>query len=110
MTLCKKSALLALLATGCMTGLFAQQKGSGDNPPGSLTLNIDSAAVTHHEVTIRGQRVPYTATAGAMPVWDDDGKPVAGVFYTYYERSDVKDQASRPLVISFNGGPGTPSV
>jgi hypothetical protein len=27
-----------------------------------------------------------------------------GLFYTYYERSDVKDRASRPLVISFNGG------
>lgn len=45
-----------------------------------------------------------------MPVWDKDGKIQAGVFFTYYERSDVKDRASRPLVISFNGGPGTPSV
>jgi carboxypeptidase C (cathepsin A) len=33
-----------------------------------------------------------------------------GLFYTYYERSDVKDRASRPLVISFNGGPGSASV
>lgn len=111
MTICKKWALLALAVSSCMTGLRAQQKGGEEhNPPGSLALNIDSAVVTHHEVTIRGQRVPYTATAGAMPVWDADGKPIAGVFYTYYERSDVKDQASRPLVISFNGGPGTPSV
>jgi carboxypeptidase C (cathepsin A) len=39
-----------------------------------------------------------------MPVWDEDGKAIAGLFYTYYERSDVKDRASRPLVISFNGG------
>jgi carboxypeptidase C (cathepsin A) len=43
-----------------------------------------------------------------MPVWDD-GKAIAGLFYTYYERSDVKDRASRPLVISFNGGPGSAS-
>jgi carboxypeptidase C (cathepsin A) len=35
-----------------------------------------------------------------MPVWDEDGKAIAGLFYTYYERSDVKDRASRPLVIS----------
>lgn len=77
--------------------------------PGRI-LAVDSAIVTRHEVTIKGQRVPYTATAGCMPVWDDDGKPVAGVFYTYYEREDIKDKAGRPLVISFNGGPGTPSV
>jgi carboxypeptidase C (cathepsin A) len=79
-------------------------------PAGSRTLNIDSSVTTHEEVTIGGIRVPYDATAGSMPVWDEEGKPVAGVFYTYYERSDVKDRAVRPLVISFNGGPGTPSV
>ena len=79
-------------------------------PVGSRTLNIDSSVTTHEEVTIGGVRVPYDATAGSMPVWDEEGKPVAGVFYTYYERSDIKDRAARPLVISFNGGPGTPSV
>lgn len=79
-------------------------------PNSSRTLNIDSAVTTHAEVTIGGVRIPYDATAGAMPVWDEEGKPVAGVFYTYYERTDVKDRAARPLVISFNGGPGTPSV
>lgn len=75
-----------------------------------LVLNIDSAVTTTHEVTIKGQRVPYTATAGTQPVWDEDGKPLAGIFYTYYERTDIKDKSGRPLVISFNGGPGTPSV
>ncbi|MDP4247005.1 MAG: carboxypeptidase, partial [Bacteroidota bacterium] len=79
-------------------------------PPGSRTLNVDSSVTTHAEVTVKGQRIPYDATAGTMPVWDQDGKPIAGVFYTYYERSDVKDRDARPLVISFNGGPGTPSV
>jgi len=45
-----------------------------------------------------------------LPVWDADGKAQAGVFFTYYERSDVKDRAARPLLISFNGGPGTASL
>lgn len=79
-------------------------------PKGSRVLNIDSVVVTHSEVTIKGERVPYSATAGTIPVWDEEGRPIAGIFFTYYERSDVKDRASRPLVISFNGGPGTPSV
>jgi hypothetical protein len=25
-----------------------------------------------------------------MPVWDEDGKAIAGLFYTYYERTDIK--------------------
>ena len=31
-------------------------------------------------------------------------------FYVYYERTDVTNKETRPLVISFNGGPGTASV
>ncbi len=73
-------------------------------------VKTDTAVITKGQVTIKGQAVPYTATAGVMPVWDEDGKAIAGVFYTFYERTDVKDKTARPLVISFNGGPGTPSV
>ncbi|PTX19014.1 carboxypeptidase C (cathepsin A) [Pontibacter mucosus] len=73
-------------------------------------IHPDSTVTTKHQVTVKGQRVPYTATTGTQPVWDENGKTIAGLFYTYYERSDEKDRASRPLVISFNGGPGSASV
>ena len=76
----------------------------------NLVFNPDMAVTTDHETTIKGLRVLYKATAGTMPVWDEDGKCIAGLFYTYYERSDIKDRSSRPLVISFNGGPGSASV
>jgi carboxypeptidase C (cathepsin A) len=76
----------------------------------TVRLTLDSSVTTANAITIKGQRVPYNAIAGSIPVWDENGKPLAGVFYTYYERTDVKDRASRPLVISFNGGPGTSSV
>lgn len=100
--------VVAALAAGTAR---AQDHAKNEMPvsPGRI-LQVDSAVVTKHEVTIKGQKVPYTATAGSLPVWDEDGRPVAGVFYTYYEREDVKDKSGRPLVISFNGGPGTPSV
>src|SRR3569833_496918 len=120
----RKSRLLLLLVALAVFGTAQAQRGANriaapvapptpsveKMPSGSRTLNIDSSVTTHAEVTIGGVRVPYDATAGSMPVWDEEGKPVAGVFYTYYERTDVKDRAARPLVISFNGGPGTPSV
>jgi carboxypeptidase C (cathepsin A) len=79
-------------------------------PSPSRTLNPDHQVVTEHDVTIKGQKVPYRTTTGTMPVWDDDGKIIASLFYIYYERTDIKDKAPRPLVISFNGGPGTASV
>jgi carboxypeptidase C (cathepsin A) len=78
--------------------------------PAKPRLDPDSYVVTNHEVTIKGQRIPYKAVAGTLPVWDDEGKAIAGLFYTYYERTDIRDKATRPLVVSFNGGPGSASV
>lgn len=75
-----------------------------------IVFNPESSVVTQHEITIKGQRVPIKATAGTLPVWDEDGKTLAGLFYTYYERTDVRDRDSRPIIVSFNGGPGSASV
>ncbi len=73
-------------------------------------LAADSTIVTSGEVTVKGKRFPYTVTTGTQPVFDEDGKAIAALEFTYYERNDVTNKASRPLVISFNGGPGSASV
>ena len=74
------------------------------------SIPADTAIVTQHQATIKGKKVPYKATTGFQPVWNEDGHPIASLFYTFYERTDVKDKDRRPLVISFNGGPGSASV
>ncbi len=74
------------------------------------TIPIDTAITTQHSVTINGTPISYTAKTGTQPVWDEMGKPTAALHYTYYTRNNVKDRASRPLLISFNGGPGSGSV
>jgi carboxypeptidase C (cathepsin A) len=73
-------------------------------PPADTTVTRDGA------VRINGQRVPYRVTTGLQPVWGEEGEPVASMFYVLYERSDVRDRTNRPLVFSFNGGPGSASV
>ena len=70
----------------------------------------DETITTNHQITIKGQSVNYKAITGTQPVWNEDGKAIAAVHFTYYERTDIKDKASRPLLISFNGGPGSGSV
>ncbi len=65
---------------------------------------------TKHTVVIQGQAVPYTATAGAYLLKDEEGKPKATLFYVAYTRDDVTDVQSRPVTFSFNGGPGSSSV
>ncbi len=73
-------------------------------------LPAESAVNSTGQITIKSKIVPYKVTTGTMPVWNAEGKPSASLFYTYYERSDVSDKSKRPLVMSFNGGPGSASV
>lgn len=73
-------------------------------------LVLDTVISTQHSVTINGSSISYTARTGTQPVWDEMGKPIASLHYTYYTRNNVKDRAARPLLISFNGGPGSGSV
>jgi len=75
-----------------------------------IELPVDTMVVTNHSVNIKGKNISYTAQAGTQPVWNESGIPVASLFYTYYKRSDIKNTENRPLVISFNGGPGSASV
>ncbi|WP_027075883.1 S10 family peptidase [Maribacter antarcticus] len=89
--------LLAFLAT--VSGISQSRK-----------LPIDTVITTQHSVTINGAAINYTAQTGTQPVWDEKGEPTAALHYTYYTRNNIKDRASRPLLISFNGGPGSASV
>ncbi len=72
-------------------------------------IPVDTIVVTTHSATINGTKLSYTATCGMQPVWNEKGEPIATLFYTYYKKSGGNN-AERPLVISFNGGPGSASV
>lgn len=74
------------------------------------TVAAESVVVTSHRTQINGNRVDYKAYNGFLPVWDDEGHPIATVHYVYYERQGVKNQEQRPIMYSFNGGPGSASV
>ena len=73
-------------------------------------LTVENTVVTQHSTKINGKNIKYQATAGTQPVWDQNGDAIASLFYTYYQRTDIKDNTGRPLLISFNGGPGSASV
>ena len=92
--------------------LFAQMDSISNSKTNAIKREIQvlSTVVTKKEVTIKNQKVPYSATTGTLPVFDEEGKAIAGLFYVFYERTDISDKSTRPLVISFNGGPGSASV
>src|ERR1700687_946307 len=66
-------------------------------------------AVTHHQVTVEGKLLKYSATAGRLPIKRGDGKIEAEMFYVAYTL-DGQEAAQRPLTFAFNGGPGSASI
>lgn len=73
-------------------------------------IPLDTTIVTTNEVSVNGQKITYKATTGMQPVWDDHGEVIASLYFTYYQRTNVKNREKRPIIMSFNGGPGSASV
>jgi len=64
--------------------------------------------VTHHQITVNGKVLHYTATAGRLPLKDAEGKVEAEMFFMAYTLDGGGPK--RPLTFAFNGGPGSSSV
>ena len=65
--------------------------------------------VTHHQITVDGKPLKYTATAGRLPIKRGDGRIEAEMFFVAYTL-DGQDAEKRPLTFAFNGGPGSASI
>src|SRR5262245_47833160 len=75
----------------------------------------EAPVVTKHELRLAGGRVlRYSVTTGFMPLKSDTGEVEARVFFMAYtlERGAGPGAGpeTRPLMFSFNGGPGSSSV
>ena len=86
---------------------------AGDSKPDAARAAPaeEAPVVTHHEARAGGRTLEYTATTGFLPVRNPtSGDLEARVFFIAYTLEGRADPAKRPLMISFNGGPGSSSV
>ncbi|HEY3412627.1 MAG TPA: peptidase S10 [Armatimonadota bacterium] len=70
----------------------------------------ETPVVTHHQITVAGKALKYTATAGMMPLKGATGEVEARIFYIAYTVDTPAGSPKRPLLFAFNGGPGSASV
>ena len=75
-----------------------------------IRIPLDTSVTTNGEVLINNQKITYQAKTGMQPVWNDHGEIIASLYYTYYKRTNIKNSSKRPIIMSFNGGPGSASV
>jgi carboxypeptidase C (cathepsin A) len=70
----------------------------------------ETSSATEHTIRIKGQVIPYRATAGTTLLRNDKDEPIGLMYAAAYTRSDVKDLSTRPIAFFYNGGPGSASL
>ncbi len=89
---------------------FFDPVGYGNGPDDSVTDTTETAAVTHHSITIDGREIVYTATAGHLVTVDPSSSaPNAKIFYVAFTQDGQREE-TRPVTFFYNGGPGSSAV
>ena len=70
----------------------------------------EKPVVTKHQITAGNRTLAYTVTAGTLPILNAAGETEADVFFMAYTLDNASPAQKRPLMFSFNGGPGSSSV
>jgi carboxypeptidase C (cathepsin A) len=65
--------------------------------------------VSHHAVTVGGQKIAYTALAAETYLYNRASEPIGSIFSFSYLKEGPADP-NRPVLFVFNGGPGSSSL
>lgn len=87
----------------------AEPKPGEDKKEEHFDMTEIAPVVTHHQVSVNGKTLKYSATTGRLPIKRDDGKIEAEMFFVAYTL-DGQEASKRPLTFAFNGGPGSASI
>lgn len=71
--------------------------------------NAEHLVTSQHSIELDGQTINYTATAGTLPIKNDDGQVEGKLFFVAYTK-DGADVSTRPVTFAYNGGPGSSSM
>lgn len=109
MRFCRSALFLSVLGV-FLSAARAQTPSTAATPPrDDETLAENTPVATHHQVTVNGRPLKYTATAGRLAIRPESGPAEAAIFFVAYTQ-DGEEARTRPLTFVFNGGPGTATV
>ena len=93
-----------------VSGLFAQTPLPSTAAAPVPKKEEEKPVVTKHSIKLGSKTLNYTVTVGMMPIKTDAGETEANLFYMAYTVEPPQGAPPRPLMFSFNGGPGSASV
>lgn len=80
-------------------------------PPPAKPEPEPAPVVTKHQLQAGAKRLSYSVTAGRLPLANEQTGVVEGhMFFIAYTLDTQTPKSQRPLMFSFNGGPGAASV
>jgi carboxypeptidase C (cathepsin A) len=103
-----RSTAIALAAFIALSPAWAETEDSGasagkpEAAEAGPASKLPADSTTSHTIGAAGARLSYEATAGTLPLTDDDDETIANIFYVAYAAGGEK----RPISFVFNGGPG----
>jgi carboxypeptidase C (cathepsin A) len=118
-----RSSLLAI-ALVLSAPAYAQANKAGDVPPKEQTAATpapkpeqdtakasvaEDAQPVHRAIPFHGRTLAYTVTPGHVTIRNDDGEPIASMFYVAYTMPSTNGRP-RPVTFLFNGGPGSSTM
>ena len=105
--------VLGVLAFVLAISPAAAQRSEGAPPEARATSGVLALlppdSVTEHTLEAGDEKLAYTATAGTLSLFDQNGERSAAIFYTAYALKGAPPEA-RPITFVFNGGPGASSA
>lgn len=79
-------------------------------PAAAVVAEEIAPVTTRHETTVKGKTLKYSVTTGRLPLKNENGETEAQIFFIAYTADRDAETPPRPLMFSFNGGPGSASV
>jgi carboxypeptidase C (cathepsin A) len=100
-----RSAIALPILLFCFSAAFpchAQAPGA----PATKGLLDDEPIITHHNATLQGHSLSYTARTGYLSIRDEEQVVHGRIFYVSYTLDQPATAPPRPLLFAWNGGPG----
>src|SRR4051794_28158025 len=85
----------------------AKAQAPKPDPDVAAASVVEDAQPKKRSIPFHGHSLAYTVTPGTLTIRNDDGAPIASMFYTAYT---VESRAPRPVTFVFNGGPGSSTM
>ena len=87
------------------------EKAPEPSPPPTPSEEPEAPPIVRkHSVRAGEKTLQYYTTVGMMPIKNAKGEVEAKLFFTAYTLDSDEGDRDRPLMFSFNGGPGSSSV